>query len=66
MRGQFNVTNLIIIPIYNENRYIEGVLEKVRENTNSDILVVDNGSTDNSLKILSSLKDTIKGIKLII
>jgi len=66
VRGQFNVTNLIIIPIYNENRYIEGVLEKVRENTNSDILVVDNGSTDNSLKILSSLKDTIKGIKLII
>jgi len=66
VRGQFNVTNLIIIPVYNENRYIEGVLEKVRENTNSDILVVDNGSTDNSLKILSSLKDTIKGIKLII
>lgn len=46
--------NLIIIPVYNEEQYIEGVLKKVRENTDSDILIINDGSTDNSLKIIES------------
>ncbi|MBI3600521.1 MAG: glycosyltransferase family 2 protein [Nitrospinae bacterium] len=48
--------NLIIIPVYNENQYIEKVLKKVRENSDSDILVINDGSTDNSLKIIRSLR----------
>jgi dolichol-phosphate mannosyltransferase len=47
------VGNLIIIPIYNEEQHIEGVLKKVRENSDSDILVVNDGSTDNSLEIIN-------------
>jgi dolichol-phosphate mannosyltransferase len=49
------MTNLVIIPVYNEEIHIGKVLKKVRENTDSDILVINDGSTDNSLKIVYSL-----------
>lgn len=51
----FLMHNLIIIPVYNEEKHIKGVLKKVRENTDSDILIINDGSTDNSLKILRSI-----------
>ncbi len=50
------VSNLVIIPVYNEGRYIEKVLKKVKENTDSDILVIDDGSTDKTLEIIRSLR----------
>jgi len=49
------VDHLVIIPVYNEERYIEKVLKKVKENTDSDILVINDGSTDNSLEIINSI-----------
>lgn len=56
----FIVNNLVIIPVFNEEQHIRGVLEKVRENTDSDILVINDGSTDKSHKILNSIGNEIK------
>ena len=56
------MANLIIIPIFNEEQYIKRVIEKVRENTDSDILVINDGSTDKSYEILNSISKEIKRI----
>lgn len=44
--------NLVIIPVFNEEDYILEVLENIKANTDADILVVDDGSTDNTQRIL--------------
>jgi glycosyltransferase involved in cell wall biosynthesis len=44
-----NMSVLIVIPCYNEGKYIRDVLVRIKKQA-SDILVVDDGSTDNSLK----------------
>lgn len=49
------VSNLIIIPVFNEEKHIEGVIKKVRENSDSDILIINDGSTDKSLEIINSI-----------
>ena len=49
------MANIVIIPVFNEEKHIEGVIKKVRENSDSDILIINDGSTDNSLKIIRSL-----------
>ena len=49
------MANIVIIPVYNEDRYIEKVLKKVKENTDSDILVINDSSTDKSLEIINSI-----------
>ncbi|MBI3585057.1 MAG: glycosyltransferase family 2 protein [Nitrospinae bacterium] len=49
------MANIVIIPVFNEEKHIEGVIKKVRENSDSDILVINDGSTDKSLKIIRSL-----------
>lgn len=43
---------LVAIPVYNEERYVARVLEKVREYA-SDILVIDDGSTDETPCLLA-------------
>jgi len=49
---------LIAIPVYNEERYIEGVLEQVRQHAaGCDILVVDDGSVDGTRSILDRQSD---------
>ena len=54
-------TNLIIIPVYNEERFIDGVVAEIRKYTydNTDILVVNDGSTDASPNAISSLEDIL-------
>ncbi len=55
---------LIIIPVFNEQRYIKDVITKVKHNINSkntDILIINDGSTDKTPEILRK----IKGIKII-
>ena len=44
----------IIIPAYNEEKNIENVLKKIRKYNNSDfdIIVIDDGSTDNTCQII--------------
>jgi len=47
--------NLVIIPIYNEEAFIEPVMGKVREYYSGDILVVNDGSTDKTADILPTI-----------
>ena len=46
----------VIIPCYNHEKYVYQALESIREQTYEPTVVVaiDDGSTDNSLKILDS------------
>lgn len=50
----------IIIPIFNSFNYIEHTLNSVKNQTyeNLEIIIVDDGSTDGSSKIVRSFKDT--------
>ncbi|MDX2146418.1 MAG: glycosyltransferase family 2 protein [Planctomycetota bacterium] len=45
---------LVAIPVFNEQRYVRGVLERVLQHTD-DVLVVDDGSTDDTPKIVGEL-----------
>lgn len=57
----------VIIPLHNEEKYIKECIESVINQTykNLEIIVVDDKSTDNSLKELKKIKDErIKVIKL--
>ena len=51
----------IIIPVYNTEKYIKACLESIISQMNNDIelIIIDDSSTDNSLKII---KETIKNI----
>lgn len=50
----------IIIPIYNVERYIKKTVESVinQDYSNIEIILVDDGSTDNSGKIIDEIKNT--------
>jgi glycosyltransferase involved in cell wall biosynthesis len=47
---------LLAIPVYNEERYLSDVLDEVRKYIRA-ILVIDDGSTDRTPKILSECRD---------
>lgn len=47
---------LIAIPVYNERKYVSGVLNRVKS-FHPDILVIDDGSTDGTQDILAARKD---------
>lgn len=55
----------IIVPVYNTEKYLKRCLDSIINQSFKDfeIIVVDDGSTDNSLKLLSNYKDKIKLIK---
>ncbi|MDU8885370.1 glycosyltransferase [Yeosuana sp. MJ-SS3] len=50
----------VITPLYNKEDYIEATIKSVLNQTFDDfeIVIVDDGSTDNSLKILSQIKSS--------
>ncbi|MEW5767027.1 MAG: glycosyltransferase family 2 protein [bacterium] len=49
--------NLVIIPVFNEEAHILEVLESIKSNAEeADILVVDDGSTDNTPRILEEAR----------
>lgn len=50
---------LAFIPVYNEEKRIGNVLAKFPENVVDEVLVVDDGSTDNSLNIIKSFNVTV-------
>lgn len=54
----------VIIPVYNEAKTIRQILEKIRAvNIDKEVIVIDNGSTDNTGSILKSLEhDNLKVI----
>lgn len=51
----------IIIPVYNTEKYLDKCLNSIFKQTNQDfeIIVINDGSTDNSLDILNKYKDDI-------
>ena len=52
----------VIIPVYNGEKYLQQTLESVFAQTYTDyeIIVIDDGSTDSTPKILESYKDSIR------
>lgn len=42
---------LVIIPTYNEEKSIENVVRDIRENADVDIVIVNDGSTDNTYEV---------------
>ncbi len=50
----------IILPVFNEERIIKLVLENLPKNKNIEIIVVDDHSTDNSIKKIGKLQNGIK------
>ena len=54
----------VIVPCYNEGESVEGVINAVKSLDNDfDIVVIDDGSTDNTYRTSSSLTTTIKLVK---
>ena len=47
----------IVIPLYNEEKSIKKVLSKIPYDENYEILVVDDGSTDNSVQKIQEIND---------
>ncbi len=50
---------LTALPVYNESKYIDGVLEQVLRYS-PDVLVVDDGSTDGTAELLSARSDVAR------
>ena len=57
----------IIVPIYNSEKYLKRCLDSIINQTykNLDIILINDGSTDNSLKICKQYKDQDQRIMLI-
>ena len=53
----------IVIPLYNEENSIKTVIKRIPNHFNYEIIIVDDGSTDNSIKRINEIKT--KKIKLI-
>ena len=53
----------VIIPLYNEEHSIKNVIERIPNHSSYEIIVVDDGSTDKSVKRIREIKD--KDIKII-
>jgi len=53
----------VVIPLYNEEHSIKNVIERIPDHSSYEIIVVDDGSTDESVKRIREIKD--KDIKII-
>jgi glycosyltransferase involved in cell wall biosynthesis len=55
----FNKTekDLVAIPLYNEEATISSVIAEIRVHYSGDILIINDGSTDTSIKILKTIND---------
>ncbi len=52
----------VVIPVYNSEKFLDETISSVLNQTyaNIEILAIDDGSTDDSLKILKKFDDKIK------
>jgi glycosyltransferase involved in cell wall biosynthesis len=48
---------VVLIPVYNEERHLEGLLARLRQVYSEDVLLIDDGSVDRSPTILKSADD---------
>ena len=60
MKNQPKTESLILIPIYNEQKHIFNVLREVRKYSTEDLLVVNDGSTDESKEIVEEIASCAK------
>ena len=58
------VNSVVFIPVYNEEAHLFGLLERLRQVYDGDVLFVDDGSRDGSASVLMSVAD--KRTKVII
>jgi dolichol-phosphate mannosyltransferase len=49
---------VILIPVYNEERHLQGLLARLREIYTDDVLLIDDGSVDASPRILKAVNDS--------
>ena len=68
MKNQSKTNTLIVIPIYNEQKYILNVLREVRKYSQDDLVVINDGSDDESADILEEIASfsKIKGRLIIL
>jgi len=52
---------LIFIPVYNEEKNIEKVIDDIRKYSKSDILIINDGSTDSSDSIIKNISEKNNG-----
>jgi glycosyltransferase involved in cell wall biosynthesis len=57
--------SVIVMPLYNEEATLAGVLEEVRRHTGARILVVNDGSTDGSAAILRAAESRLPDLHVI-
>ena len=60
INNQPNTESLILIPIYNEQKHIFNVLREVRKYSPEDLLVINDGSTDESKDIVEEIASCAK------
>jgi len=60
VNGQAKTESLILIPIYNEQKHIFNVLREVRKYSTENLLVVNDGSTDESRDIVEEIASCAK------
>ncbi|MBN1429207.1 MAG: glycosyltransferase family 2 protein [Anaerolineae bacterium] len=49
----------LVIPAYNASKVIEGVLERIPHNVVDEIIVVDDGSRDNTSEVLAACNNIV-------
>ncbi len=60
----FNDTLIsIVIPMYNEEHTIQDIIQKIPQQKNIEVVIVDDGSTDNSIKKVKELNRKVKLIQ---
>ncbi len=59
----------IVIPVYNVQKYItkciNSILGQIKENPNVELIIVDDGSPDNSIDIIKPLIESCSNVRLI-
>ena len=60
INNQPKTESLILIPIYNEQKHIFNVLRKIRKYSPEDLLVINDGSTDESREIVEEIASCAK------
>ena len=64
MQKEFQLKASIIIPVLNEEKFIENCIESVIDNTNDiekmEILIVDGGSEDNTVERVKRISSKFK------